>query len=138
FEVADADLRIECSSGTYVRSLVRDIGEDLGCGAVMTRLLRTRIGAFHLKHASAPHDLTMKSVLDTLRPISDALQELPALQVPVERMEDVRHGRVIDASCINRPLPAGADFALIDDSGQVYAVASTDRFGRTQHPHTVL
>jgi len=39
-------MKIECSSGTYIRSLAHDLGEDLGTGAVMTSLIRTRIGDF--------------------------------------------------------------------------------------------
>jgi tRNA pseudouridine55 synthase len=44
-------LRIVCSSGTYIRSLARDIGKDLGCGAVMTELIRTRIGTYKVDEA---------------------------------------------------------------------------------------
>jgi tRNA pseudouridine55 synthase len=44
-------LMVSCSSGTYVRSLVRDIGDDLGCGAVLTELVRTRIGSYKAEEA---------------------------------------------------------------------------------------
>jgi tRNA pseudouridine55 synthase len=44
-------LRLGCSSGFYVRSLAHDIGESLGCGAVLSRLIRTRIGPYHLENA---------------------------------------------------------------------------------------
>jgi len=44
-------LKIVCSSGTYVRGLARDIGRDLGCGAVLTELIRTRIGSYHVDEA---------------------------------------------------------------------------------------
>lgn len=44
-------LRIVCSSGTYIRSLARDIGDELGCGSVLERLVRTRIGAYRLEKA---------------------------------------------------------------------------------------
>lgn len=47
-----AMLKIECSGGTYIRSLVRDIGRVLGCGATMTFLVRTRSGAFDIETAS--------------------------------------------------------------------------------------
>ncbi len=43
--------RIVCSKGTYVRSLAHDIGERLGCGAYLTRLVRTRVGPYRLEHA---------------------------------------------------------------------------------------
>ena len=43
--------RIICSKGTYIRSLVRDVGNELGVGAYLSKLCRTRIGQFHLKDA---------------------------------------------------------------------------------------
>ena len=50
-DLPDADFRIACSKGTYIRSLARDMGEHLGCGAHLTALCRTRIGEHHLRDA---------------------------------------------------------------------------------------
>jgi tRNA pseudouridine55 synthase len=47
----EVDFRIVCSKGTYIRSIARDFGEDVGSGAYITALCRTRIGPFHLKDA---------------------------------------------------------------------------------------
>jgi tRNA pseudouridine55 synthase len=47
----EVDFRIVCSKGTYIRSIARDFGEDLGSGAYITSLCRTRIGPFYLKDA---------------------------------------------------------------------------------------
>ena len=47
----EVDFRVVCSKGTYIRSLARDLGEALGCGAHLTRLVRTRIGAYRLEDA---------------------------------------------------------------------------------------
>lgn len=47
----DVDFRVVCSKGTYIRSLARDLGAALGCGAHLTRLVRTRIGEHHLADA---------------------------------------------------------------------------------------
>jgi tRNA pseudouridine55 synthase len=51
-------LRIICSSGTYVRSLVRDLGEELGCGAVLTELVRMRIGPYKVDDAMRIEEVT--------------------------------------------------------------------------------
>ena len=51
FEPPFLEIVIVCSSGTYVRSLARDIGEELGCGAVLTELVRTRIGTYEIENA---------------------------------------------------------------------------------------
>ncbi len=53
----EAELLVTCSKGSYIRSLVRDIGRDLGCGATLTNLVRVRAGAFHLRSSISIHDL---------------------------------------------------------------------------------
>lgn len=50
-DLPSVDFRVVCSKGTYIRSLARDFGELLGCGAHLTALCRTRIGSFHLRDA---------------------------------------------------------------------------------------
>lgn len=62
FEITSVNLpevsfRIVCSKGTYIRSLVRDFGEELGVGAYLSKLCRTRIGEFHLKDALTIDDI---------------------------------------------------------------------------------
>ncbi|MBD2714848.1 tRNA pseudouridine(55) synthase TruB [Microvirga sp. STR05] len=58
----DVDFRVTCSKGTYIRSLARDFGAALGCGAHLTKLVRTRIGEYHVEDA-----LTMEAV-EAMRP----------------------------------------------------------------------
>jgi tRNA pseudouridine55 synthase len=58
----DIDFRVTCSKGTYIRSLARDFGAALGCGAHLTKLVRTRIGEYRLAEA-----LNMEQI-DALRP----------------------------------------------------------------------
>jgi tRNA pseudouridine55 synthase len=50
-DLPDVDFRVVCSKGTYIRALARDFGEELGCGAHMTALCRTRIGPYYLRDA---------------------------------------------------------------------------------------
>jgi len=46
---ATAELKVECGKGTYIRSLARDLGKDLGCGAVAVSLIRTKVGGYNIK-----------------------------------------------------------------------------------------
>jgi len=64
FRPPEVDVRVVCSTGTYIRSLARDFGAALGCGAYLSALRRTRIGEFRVEDALSP---------DALRP--DALQK---------------------------------------------------------------
>jgi tRNA pseudouridine55 synthase len=52
-------IRVVCSSGTYIRSLTRDIGEELGCGAVLEGLVRTRIGEYRVQDAMKLEDMSV-------------------------------------------------------------------------------
>ena len=65
FEITGINLpqvsfRISCSKGTYIRSIARDFGEKLKCGAFLSSLCRTRIGPYHLKDAFDPLELKIK------------------------------------------------------------------------------
>ncbi len=53
----------QVSSGTYIRSLVRDIGEELGCGAYMSNLRRTKVGQFDIKDAQAIDNLVLNMLI---------------------------------------------------------------------------
>jgi len=59
-ELPEVDFRVVCSKGTYIRSLARDIGEELGVGAHLTALCRTRIGAYFLTDAFTIAELEAK------------------------------------------------------------------------------
>lgn len=56
FQLPELELVISCSKGTYIRSLARDIGHDLGSGAYLSALKRTRIGDYDLSKAISPKD----------------------------------------------------------------------------------
>jgi len=58
FALPDVTLNVICSRGTYIRTLVDDIGVSLGCGAFMTALERIRIGEYHLENALTLAELT--------------------------------------------------------------------------------
>lgn len=74
----DVDVRVECSSGTYIRALARDLGFKLGVGGHLTRLRRTRIGSFHVMDAAklehlegAPELLSPAHVARGIFPVVD-------------------------------------------------------------------
>jgi tRNA pseudouridine55 synthase len=88
------DARVVCSSGTYVRSLVRDVGEALGCGAHVAALRRTHIGHLEVKEAIKPDGLVASSVMR----VEDVLTQLERLDVGVEQERMALNGRKIEAS----------------------------------------
>ena len=112
-------LAIACSKGTYVRSLVADLGDDLGCGAHLAELRRTRSGRFAIEDAQR---------LDALDPsrlvgLSDVLA-MPAVIVPGALRKTVMDG-------VQHPLerlgaPAGERFQLVDETRTLLAIAHNE------------
>jgi len=78
-----AILKIECSGGTYIRSLVRDIGRTLGCGATMTFLVRTRSGAFGIENAK-----TLEEIVSDWQSALLPMQGVLPLCVPATIIDD--------------------------------------------------
>jgi tRNA pseudouridine55 synthase len=87
----DLDVRITCSSGTYVRALARDLGRALGVGGHLTALRRTRVGPFHVDDAVAIDDLV---VADRLIPPARAAARLfDVLHLTEQEAVDLGHGK---------------------------------------------
>lgn len=110
-------LHIECSAGTYIRSLGRDLGRQLGSGAVMTALSRTCIGPFTLDSAKDPRQLNSVQQGDLLPP-AWAVQHLHSVLVSPDQIEDLQFGRPLQFDTRDLPDPIVA----LDESGQLQAL----------------
>jgi tRNA pseudouridine55 synthase len=127
--VIDVDVEVDCSSGTYIRALARDVGATLRVGGHLTALRRTRVGGFGLDEAR-----TLDELADAPRlsySLDEAcLQSFPRRNLSQAEAEDTRHGRPLH--------PAGIDgtYAAIAPNGQVIALLQ-DRMNRTK-PVVVL
>lgn len=109
-----AEVEVECGRGTYVRSLAHDLGQRLGCGAHLQRLVRLRVGPFRLEDALALDDLRPAladgSWREHLLPLDYGLGHLPAVTLELEDEKDVRHGCPLPADLpIFAPLAGAAD-----------------------------
>lgn len=90
-EVVDVEVSVRCSSGTYIRSIARDLGAALGVGGHLTSLRRTAVGGFGLDRA---HTLAELSESFALVPIAEAARaSFPAVDLDDVRAADVRVGR---------------------------------------------
>src|SRR6266849_7344391 len=89
-------LAIECSKGTYIRSLAHDLGTQLGCYAYLDSLIRTRSGPFPLSESITLEQLADAVHSDAVRqylyPIDKALEQYPVLVLDAETTERVKHG----------------------------------------------
>jgi tRNA pseudouridine55 synthase len=118
-------LEVDCSKGTYVRTLVEDLGEKLGCGAHLTALRRLRSGRFGLEDALPLEALERVALArGKLFSMERAVETLPRLVLDAAAATGVRHGRVPKGG----DAPAGL-LALFDEAGALLAVARADGKG---------
>lgn len=96
FEWPVLELAVSCGAGTYVRSLARDLGDSLGCGAYLTGLRRRRSGWFSVEAASTPDRVAPESLIA----LEDALAPVPRVDVPAEALERFLAGREIEVAGI--------------------------------------
>lgn len=99
FDGRDFTLSVTCSKGTYIRSLCRDIGEKLGCGAVMTELLRTSTAGFSIERTVSLSELTEENIEDYILPSDEALPDVEAVFVTEKQAIRFSNGGELD---INR------------------------------------
>ncbi|MBQ9456825.1 MAG: tRNA pseudouridine(55) synthase TruB [Thermoguttaceae bacterium] len=98
YDFPELKLKIVCGSGTYVRSLGRDLARRLGTEAVMSALVRTAIGNFHLEDAleirkrDDPRPLNRPHCLELIRPFSDVVPDLPHITYDSRDVHRMRTG----------------------------------------------
>ena len=119
------DARIVCSSGTYVRSLVADVGERLGCGAHVVTLRRTAIGHLMVADAVEPGDAGPHA----LRRVEDVLAHVPRVEVDAPTARRARTGRLVEAAA------EPGEVLVVGPGGAVGVFESS---GRVLRPLTVL
>ena len=116
----DVDVEVDCSSGTYIRALARDLGDALGVGGHLTALRRIRVGGYGLEHARTLDELnaqpTLSYTLDQACLLAFRRRDISAQQAV-----DAGHGRPIPAAGIDGIYaaadPDGLVLALLEDRG---------------------
>lgn len=85
---------VSCSKGTYIRSLCEDIGEKFSCPAVMTFLVRTRVGAFSLPDAHTLEEISLNQARHLL-PLDIAIDHIPSVTLTANQARALQQGRSI-------------------------------------------
>jgi len=128
FDAPRIQLRIECSGGTYIRTLAQDLGQAIGCGAYLSALHRTRVGKFRVEQA-VPVDRVEP---EDLLPLREALHPMPMVDLNDIQVQWVREGRQLEIQA-----PADARLVgLCDMSGDVISVARAE--GNRLQPECVI
>ncbi len=121
-------VRVECSGGTYIRTLANDLGQAIGCGAYLSALHRTRVGKFRVEQgvqldAIAPEDLI---------PLAQALHPMPVVELDDIQTLHVREGRQLAIAMAPEPRLV----ALADTKGEIISVARVE--GTMLQPECVI
>lgn len=105
FENSEYTIDVKCSKGTYIRSLISDIGEMLGCGAVMTRLRRTLSNGFSIEEAHTEDELKgTEDISAYIIPVDKALEAYPAIKVSEAQAKRFRNGGELDSARLHAKL----------------------------------
>lgn len=131
-------LAIECSKGTYIRSLAHDLGMQLGCYAYLDALVRTRSGPFTLSESITLEQLAgaieTKTVQHYLYPLDKALEQYPAITLDAETFEKVKHGNTFSSSREYTPGLA----RVYDSKGHFLAIAMWNEERKAWQPEKVF
>jgi tRNA pseudouridine55 synthase len=123
----DLDVRVVCSSGTYIRALARDLGEALGVGGHLTALRRTRVGPYTLAEARPLAELTARAEAGEPVPVlpmaAAAGAAFPRYDADEEQARAIAHGGPLPARGLGPgPIavfaPDGAFLALVEEQGR--------------------
>ncbi|MCO5293748.1 MAG: tRNA pseudouridine(55) synthase TruB [Homoserinimonas sp.] len=123
-EFLDLKVRVNCSSGTYIRALARDLGEALEVGGHLTSLRRTRIGPFEVEAASSPDTAELQdSVMNASAAIS---QIMPALKFDQRQSAELRMGRKAQLSIATAADISDGRAAAIDPQGELIGIVEVE------------
>ena len=139
WESPEAIIDIQCSSGTYVRSLIHDLGEKLGCGATLVGLRRTKNGRFSLRDAVSLRRLQEAFVNGDwyrfLIPASEALGDWYTVELTLDQVDQVRHGHRVPAV---EDVPTDTIARAVSEEGELVALVEYDAEAHEWQPRKVF
>ncbi|MBQ8297757.1 MAG: tRNA pseudouridine(55) synthase TruB [Ruminococcus sp.] len=130
-EAREGKLYISCSKGTYIRTIISDIGEKLGCGGIMTSLVRLSSGGFNLGDCYTFEQIQQARDEDRLEelilPIERVFEKLPKLRLGEVQTRMYRNGVKLDLSRIYNIKDSEDSYAVYGSDGAFIGTALADR-----------
>lgn len=142
FDAPLAQLQVRCSAGFYVRALAHDLGQALGTGAILERLVRTEAAGFALDRA-LPFETLVRAPRAALRemvqPMETLLTSLPSAQLTHEGTDWARHGRELGPRQLVWPLTEVPPLVrLVAPDGRLVGLADRAKTPGFLHPAVVF
>lgn len=136
-----ATLLVDCSKGTYIRALARDLGAETGAGAYLSSLIRTRTGPFTLEQAMTLEELAAADLPaawpDLAIPADAVLADWPALVLDASQTVDWYHGKPIAQPDADTD-PARGQRRVYDSAGAWVGIGTADESGQHWRPTKVI
>jgi tRNA pseudouridine55 synthase len=123
-----AEIEVECSAGTYIRAIARDLGAGLGSGAYLGALVRTASGPFRVEDAVPLDEIRTAAtedpprLADLLRPIDTGLEGLPRVDLTAADVAAIAKGQFVKSGRAAGDLPPGAPLRLVDEAGRLVGI----------------
>lgn len=127
------DVEIDCGKGTYIRSIARDLGDKLGCGAHVQALRRTRVGPFQVEQGIGL-DISPKEAHARLLPMTTATAQMKQVRLTRDEAKRFRNGQTLPLPVSGR-VPEG--IAVTDEQGNLIGIAEQNPSGHIR-PVVVL
>ncbi len=124
YEYPTVVLDVRCGSGTYIRSLGRDLAESLGTAAVMAELVRTAIGPFTVADACDPRLLTAETLPHHLQPAIRAVPSLRRIELTEAEIVAVSHGMPLEQRAGFGEVSDKMEIAAVDCHGELISIVS--------------
>lgn len=121
-EKQEAKLLVACSKGTYIRSIAYDLGKNLGCGAYLSALERTKAGRFNIENTVRLEDLSEKDLV-----CKHLINPLDVLNYPTYELSDSDRQRVSHGMSITNRGFNDADIVFLLKSGKIYAIGKVEQ-----------
>lgn len=129
-EKREGVLDIACGKGTYIRTIINDIGEKLGCGGIMTSLVRTSSGGFTLADCFTFEQIQQAKDEDRLEelilPIERVFAKLPKLRLNEAQTRMYRNGVKLDLKRVYNIKQGVTDYAVFGNDGKFIGTALAD------------
>ncbi len=141
-----AEFGVDCSTGTYVRSLVHEMGQALGCGGILTELRRTDVGPFKIENANTLDDLqkieSKEELAEKVMPIPSVMKDTVRFFLAPGSEKYIRNGQAIPHSLVHHDddafRPANGDVVLLCRvDGITMALARVDPAPMSPPPKTM-
>lgn len=123
----EGKLFVSCSKGTYIRTVIHDLGAALGCGGAMTSLCRVRAAGFELSECFTLEEIAAKPVDEVLMPLERAFESFMKVKLDLRCTGMYKNGVKLSSAQVGLGRDFAGDFCVFGAEGELLGIARLDR-----------